>query len=200
MSKTRTYVVMASAAMLLCASVALSLGAKNALAQQTNATSNSTTAAPSNVTSPAGGNLTAQVSIVPNASTLADKAYSPNPLNITAGTTVTWTNDDTQIHTVTSGNGSSDSNAGKVFDSGLTGASALKTKGSTFSFTFANPGTYQYFCQVHPTMVGTVNVSSGTSAVPEFPSAAIMIGATVAILGGVVLMTRFKAGGPGFHL
>jgi len=200
MSKTRTYVVMASAAMLLCASMALSLGAKNVLAQQTNSTTNSTAAAPGNATSPAGGNSTAHVSIVLSASTLGAKAYSPNPLNITTGTTVVWTNDDTQIHTVTSGNGSGDPNMGKVFDSGLTGASALKTKGSSFSYTFASPGTYQYFCQVHPTMVGTVNVTSGTSAVPEFPSAVVMLGATVAILGGVVLMTRFKAGGSAFHL
>ena len=45
----------------------------------------------------------ASVSIVPNASTMGDKAFSPNPAEVKAGESVTWTNDDSQIHTATSG-------------------------------------------------------------------------------------------------
>ncbi|MFL6342189.1 MAG: hypothetical protein ACJ72U_11680 [Nitrososphaeraceae archaeon] len=44
-----------------------------------------------------------KVSIVEEASEMGDQAYDPNPVNVKAGDTVTWTNDDSQIHTVTSG-------------------------------------------------------------------------------------------------
>src|SRR5439155_2762821 len=56
-----------------------------------------------------------KVSIVSGASTMGDKAFSPNPVNIKVGDTVTWTNDDSQPHTVLSGSGSSDPNMGKGF-------------------------------------------------------------------------------------
>jgi plastocyanin len=94
----------------------------------------------------------ASVSIVPNASTLGDKAYSPNPAEITAGETVTWTNDDSQIHTATSGTvGAEDS--GTVFDSRILSPTA------TFDFTFDQAGEYNYYCTLHPQMVGKVVVS-----------------------------------------
>jgi plastocyanin len=54
------------------------------------------------------------VSIVLGASTLADKAWSPNPVNVKVGDTVTWTNDDNQAHTVTSGTGLSDPDKGFI--------------------------------------------------------------------------------------
>jgi plastocyanin len=97
-------------------------------------------------------------SIVPGASTLADKAFSPNPINVKVGDSVKWTNDDTQFHTVVSGS-PNDSAKGKEFDSGLSGPNALTTKGKTFSHTFAKAGEFPYFCQLHPTMVGKVVVS-----------------------------------------
>jgi plastocyanin len=100
-----------------------------------------------------------KVSIVSGASTLADKAYSPNPVNAKAGDTVAWTNDDTLFHTVTSGSPSSGGETGKAFDSGLSGATALTTKGKTFSHKFAEKGEFPYFCQLHPTMIGKVVVS-----------------------------------------
>src|SRR5919205_2491447 len=61
-----------------------------------------------------GGN---KVSIVEGASTMADKAFDPNPANVKAGDTVTWTNNDAQAHTVVSGTGPSDPKMGKEFDS-----------------------------------------------------------------------------------
>jgi plastocyanin len=95
------------------------------------------------------------VSIVPGASTLADKSYSPNPVEVKVGQKVVWTNDDTVLHTVTSGElGAAD--AGKLFDSGFT---KLASKGTTFEYTFTTPGEFKYHCQVHPGMVGTVKVT-----------------------------------------
>jgi plastocyanin len=99
------------------------------------------------------------VTIVPNASTLASKAFSPDVANAKVGDTVTWTNKDTVMHTVTSGSGSSDPAKGKEFDSGLSGPTALTTTGKTFSHKFAAAGQFPYFCQVHPTMVGKVIVA-----------------------------------------
>jgi plastocyanin len=100
-----------------------------------------------------------KVSIVPGASTLGDKAYSPNPVNVKVGDTVTWLNDDTQFHTVTSGSPSATGTVGKVFDSKLSGPAALTTKGKTFSHKFTEKGEIPYYCQLHPTMLGKVVVS-----------------------------------------
>ena len=100
-----------------------------------------------------------KVSIVPGASTLADKAFSPNPVNVKIGDTVTWVNEDSVFHTVVSGNPSSGGETGKVFDSGLSGPTALTTKGKTFSHKFTEKGEFPYFCQLHPTMIGKVIVS-----------------------------------------
>lgn len=117
-------------------------------AQQTNSTSTT----PTNST---GGN---SVSIVPNASTMANKAFAPDDINAKVGDTVTWTNKDTIFHTVTSGTGPSDTTHGKEFDSGLSGPTALTTQGKTFSHKFMTAGEFPYFCQLHPTMVGKVEV------------------------------------------
>jgi plastocyanin len=98
--------------------------------------------------------------IVPNASTFmgpkGSQAFSPNPINVKVGGTVTWTNHDTQAHTVVSGTGSTDPNKGKVFDSGLT---TLIQPGKTFSHTFTAAGTIPYFCEIHPNMVGKIIVT-----------------------------------------
>jgi plastocyanin len=94
----------------------------------------------------------ASVSIVPNASTMGDKAFSPNPAEVKAGESVTWTNGDSQIHTATSGAvGAEDS--GKVFDSGILSPKA------TFDFKFDQAGEVDYYCTLHPQMVGKVVVS-----------------------------------------
>jgi plastocyanin len=60
------------------------------------------------------------------------------------GTTVTWTNLDSTVHTVTSGTG--------AFDSGALGQNA------TFSYTFNSRGTFNYHCTLHPFMTGKVIV------------------------------------------
>ncbi|MDF0682717.1 MAG: plastocyanin/azurin family copper-binding protein [Candidatus Nitrosocosmicus sp.] len=99
-----------------------------------------------------------QASIVPGATTLTDTAVSPNPIQAKVGQTVVWTNDDSAFHTVTSGKiGAAD--AGKLFDSGLTGPTALTSKGKTFEHTFDTAGEIDYHCQLHPAMTGKVIVT-----------------------------------------
>lgn len=93
---------------------------------------------------------TNNVAIVVGAALKRDKAYQPNPVNVKAGGTVTWTNLDTVVHTVTSGKSFNYTNFGREFDSGFLG------KG--FSHIFFKAGEYPYFCQIHPTMVGKVIV------------------------------------------
>jgi plastocyanin len=126
---------------------------------------NATTTTGANATTGATGNATGttatsggggnSVSIVSGASSLTDTAYSPNPLQVSVGTTVTWTNNDSQPHTVTSGsNGQPDNkfNSSPNF-------TPLLNPGQTFSFTFTEAGEYPYYCMLHPNMVGTVSVS-----------------------------------------
>jgi plastocyanin len=109
----------------------------------------------------ASPSLVKDVSIVPNASTLGDKAFSPNPVEVKVGGGVTWSNDDSQIHTVTSGISPAAVPAGSNETSGPDGVfdSGILSPGATFDFVFDTPGTYSYYCTLHPQMVGTVTVS-----------------------------------------
>jgi plastocyanin len=109
----------------------------------------------SNSTSTGSGT---KVSIVEEASEMGDQAYDPNPVKVKVGDTVTWTNDDSQAHTITSGTDSSDPNIGKEFDSSP-GLSTLLSTNQKFSHKFDTAGEFPYFCQLHPTMVGKVVVS-----------------------------------------
>ena len=102
----------------------------------------------------ANNSITNEVTIVKKAATLGDKSFSPNPVISNSGNTITWTNTDNIVHTVTSGEPNS-VNAGELFDSGLT---ALIMPSKSFSHKFIHPGEFSYFCRVHPTMVGEVNV------------------------------------------
>jgi plastocyanin len=78
------------------------------------------------------------------------ECYTPDSIEIIAGDTVSWSNDDTAAHTVTSG---TPEGPDGIFDSSLFMA------GSTFEFTFDDVGTYPYFCMVHPWMTGEVIVN-----------------------------------------
>lgn len=69
-------------------------------------------------------------------------AFDPQELTVSVGTTVTWKNEDTALHTIKSG----------TFNS-----QTLKT-GDTFSFTFNTAGSYAYTCGIHPSMKGTIIV------------------------------------------
>ena len=88
--------------------------------------------------------LTAAVAASPAAVTIDNFNFSPMTLTVAAGTTVTWTNHDDIPHTVRAVDGSFHS---KAMDTG-----------DGYSFTFAKPGVYSYFCSLHPKMVGKVVV------------------------------------------
>lgn len=104
-------------------------------------------------------------------------AFNPATVEVVKGTAITWTNEDTANHTITSGTppptpvptptgGASASPAA----SRTPGPSPILPKGDgriesgrieatkTFSFTFTEAGTYAYFCAVHPRMVATITV------------------------------------------
>lgn len=82
----------------------------------------------------------------PNAVNINNFAFSPKELTVAVGTTVTWTNKDEEPHTVVN----------------AASPPAFKSQaldgGDKFSFTFTQPGTYRYFCSVHPFMTATVVV------------------------------------------
>jgi plastocyanin len=98
-----------------------------------------------------GNTIATSVSIVPDASNLTTDAFSPNPIQVSVGTTVTWTNNDAEPHTVNAGEYATPS---RIFDSYIPPA-------GTFQHTFTEPGEYPYFCILHPNMVGTVEVVAG---------------------------------------
>jgi plastocyanin len=77
--------------------------------------------------------------------------FTPQTLTVKAGTTVTWINKDDIPHGIASSN-----NAFKK-------SGALDTDDS-YSFTFTTPGTYQYFCYLHPHMVGSIVVEAATGS------------------------------------
>jgi len=80
-----------------------------------------------------------------------DECFAPPHITINAGDTVEWVNIDTAAHTVTGGS-PADGPSG-IFDSSLLMASG------NYAFTFDEAGSYDYFCMVHPWMVGSVSVN-----------------------------------------
>jgi plastocyanin len=90
----------------------------------------------------------AEVKATPAAPAAAVKidnfSFDPQTLTVAVGTTVTWTNHDDIPHTIVSTDG--------VFKS------KVRDTDETYSYTFDKPGTYAYFCSVHPKMTGKVVV------------------------------------------
>lgn len=75
---------------------------------------------------------------------IVEFTYGPDPVTVQAGGKVIWLNQDTAPHTATADDGS--------FDTGVLERGKLKAE------TFKQAGTYTYFCEIHPTMHGTVEV------------------------------------------
>ena len=98
----------------------------------------------------------------------AEEWYVPTKITISVNDTVTWINQDTDKHTVTSGQSSS--RAGGV--TGISGIpfgifdSGLFEQDAKWSYKFVRPGTFQYFCTIHPWMYGVIVVDG---QIPTYP-------------------------------
>ncbi len=127
----------------------------NATTMFGNMTGNTTTTSGNitgNTTSASGGN---SITISPGSSVPSNgKFFVPETLTVSKGTTVTWTNKDSTLHTVTSGSPESgNSGTGTEFDSSYLAA------GKTFQHQFNIAGTFDYYCTLHPYMKGKVVVT-----------------------------------------
>lgn len=118
---------------------------------------------------------------------MLDFEFAPQALTVEVGTTVAWVNSGVAPHTVTARDGS--------FDSGI------KASGERFEYTFTELGTFEYFCTLHPDMVGTVTVvaaggdvagaavaAAGVAAAPPRPRLGTYLayGFVVILVGGMV--------------
>jgi plastocyanin len=90
------------------------------------------------------------VAELPGALSAGEAAVTPPDLIVAPGTTVTWTNADDSPHTVREKDGKFKS-------------AALDTD-DTFAQTFTTPGEYEYFCSIHPRMVGKIVVKAAGSS------------------------------------
>ena len=100
-----------------------------------------TTAAPATTEATTTAPAAAEASVL-----IEGFAFDPPELTVSVGTTVTWTNQDSATHTASSTDG--------VFDSGnLSGGSG------TYTHTFTEAGTFDYICNIHPSMEGTIVVT-----------------------------------------
>jgi plastocyanin len=116
--------------------------------QNTTGVQNSTSVpaeAPAQTTAPAP-NSTTTVNI-------HDRTFDPAVLNVAPGTTVTWTNGDTEAHTVTADNG--------LFDSGVL------EPGQSYSTWLGGTGTVAYHCEIHPDMTGSVVVGEAETSMGD---------------------------------
>ncbi len=87
-----------------------------------------------------------QTSSSGNTVTIQNMAFNPATLNVQVGTVVTWLNKDSTTHRVVSDSG--------AFDSGDL------TNGQSYNFTFSQAGSFPYHCPIHPSMKGTIVVST----------------------------------------
>jgi plastocyanin len=109
---------------------------------------------------------------------IKDFKYAPTPLKIHVGDTVRFINDDDEPHTVTA--------TDKSFDS-----EALDTSGA-WTYTFTKPGTYSYFCELHPYMKATVVVIGDTGG----PRRNVGAGARSDVFGAIVPNAAWSATHP----
>jgi plastocyanin len=136
--------------LLVAALVALSLGLVACGSGGSDSTSTVTEAPPSAAGAPQSGESSESEPAPSGEAAKAEKvqiaefAYGPDPVVVQVGGKVIWQNEDAAPHTATADDGS--------FDTGT-----IET-GKLGSATFKEPGTFTYFCEIHPSMHGTVEV------------------------------------------
>ena len=124
---------------------------------------------------------------------MEDNFFEPANITVEPGTTVTWVQSGNNSHTTTSYDG--------LWDSGMIEGGS----GGTFSFTFEEPGTYDYFCIPHESlgMIGSVTVTDGTATAtatalsdtggPPITPLLITLAATLAlVVSGVIALAVLR--------
>ena len=124
---------------------------------------------------------------------MEDNFFDPANITVEPGTTVTWVQSGNNPHTTTSYDG--------LWDSGMIEGGS----GGTFSFTFEEPGTYDYFCIPHESlgMIGSVTVTDGTATAtatalsdtggPPITPLLITLAATLAlVVSGVIALAVLR--------
>ena len=99
----------------------------------------------------AAGVLFARADGPASAVSIDNFTFTPQSMTVKAGTTVTWTNKDDIPH-------------GVAWTNNAFGKSTALDTDDSFTLTFTTPGTYQYFCYLHPHMVGTLVVQAATGS------------------------------------
>jgi plastocyanin len=120
---------------------------------------NQTTAAGggNQTTAAGGGGATAggsTINILEGSSIQGSPDYDPDELTVSAGAEVTVVNQDTVLHSATSGTGPQDPESAQQFDTSLINAG----ESATLSLAQVTPGQYDYYCMVHPYMTGKIVV------------------------------------------
>ena len=119
------------------------------------------------------------ITILTGASVQGGKDYEPDNAQVPLGNKIVWKNDDTSIHTATSGTGTEDTTSGKVFDTKFINAGEssdpIELAGA------AEGDVIDYYCTVHPYMNGKITI---TAAQPAGDGAGAPTGPTIKILAG----------------
>lgn len=104
--------------------------------------------------------------------------FSPKPIQITVGSTVTWTNTTAPTHTSTS-------------DTGVWNTGPITPGATSVAVSFPTAGTFAYHCTFHPTMTGSVIVSpAATGLAPGGGGPQLLVGATLLLFGLGLLAAR----------
>lgn len=147
-----------------------------------------TPAPPTTQPPPAAGITT--ITMLTGASVQGSPDYSPDDAQVPLGNKLVWKNDDSQVHTATSGTGTEDPEHGKLFDTGLVSAG---NSSKTIELANAKVGdVINYYCFVHPFMQSKLTIAAAAPAAQGTSNATA--GPTIAILEGAV-----NQGAPDFN-
>ena len=141
--KRLTFVTMLIVSAMLLSSCGLHLGLSSILNPSSGTPKSTAKKIKATHTPPSPGS-SSQATPAANTLSIKNTAFTPNSLQVAVGTTVTWVNNDTVQHTVTSDT--------KLFDSGPL------DPGGKFTYTFTQAGTFAFHCSIHSSMTGTITV------------------------------------------